>query len=100
MGVSALPVSGHDPNPDDPAEILRVLPSRYHEQFRAEYAAAVERARAPEGYRDLTDLLRLWRLRARAYSDPGYPDRLAAARAGGTSEDIPARELIPGWPKE
>lgn len=67
------------PDPDDPVVILELLPERFHEQFRAEYAAAVEDARRPEGYRALHDLLRLWRLRAVAYSDPGYEERRAAA---------------------
>jgi hypothetical protein len=43
-------------------------------------------------------LLRLWWLRAAAYSDPGYPGRVAAARAGGTAEDASAEEVIAGWP--
>lgn len=83
---------------DDPTEILRVLPGQHHEQFRAEYVTAVEQARDPEGYRGLAELLRLWRLRAVAYSDPGYPGRFATARAGGTAEDVPAEEVIAGWP--
>lgn len=83
---------------DDPTEILRVLPGQYQEQFRAEYVTAVEQARDPEGYRGLAELLRLWWLRAAAYSDPGYPGRVAAARAGGTAEDVSAEEVIAGWP--
>jgi hypothetical protein len=34
--------SVHDYGPDDPVEILHVLPSRFHEQFLAEYEAAVD----------------------------------------------------------
>jgi hypothetical protein len=34
--VTARPVSGDESGSDDPAEILRVLPGRYHEQFRSE----------------------------------------------------------------
>lgn len=96
--MTAQPYRGeHDP--DDPAEILRVLPEPYHAQFRAEYAVAVEQARRPEQYRMLHDLLRLWRLRAVAYSDPGYADRLASARAGRTAGDVPAERVIAGWPR-
>ena len=60
--MSAQPVQEHDP--DDPVEILHVLPARLHEQFLAEYAAAAEAARRVEGYRALHDLLREWRLTA------------------------------------
>ena len=49
-------------DPDDPVEILRVLPARFHEQFLAEYDAAVTGARRPEHYHELHHLLRLWRL--------------------------------------
>ncbi|MGH3275722.1 MAG: DUF6247 family protein [Streptosporangiaceae bacterium] len=84
--------------PDDPAEILSVLPGDYHPQFVAEYAAAVDSARRPEQFRQLQELLRLWRLRAVAYSSPGYEERLAAARGGRAADFAPAEQLIPGWP--
>jgi hypothetical protein len=87
--VTAHPVDDHDPDdPDDPVKILAVLPGAYHAQFLAEYTAAVEGARRPEQFRQLQELLRLWRLRAVAYSSPGYEERLAAAchgRAAGSS---------------
>jgi len=87
--------------PDDPVEILRVLPGRFHGQFLAEYEAAVDGARRPEQYRRLHDLLRLWRLRAVAYSDPGYETRLAvvrdAARTGSPEGFAPIEEVVPGW---
>lgn len=54
--MGAQPTS--EPDPLDPAELLRVLPDAYHEQFLAEYADAGDSARRP------ADLLRLWRLRA------------------------------------
>ncbi len=76
--MSAQPVREHDP--DDPVEILRVLPGRFREQFLAEYAAAAEAARRVEGYRALHDLLRLWRLTAAAYSEPSFEARLAGVR--------------------
>jgi hypothetical protein len=38
--------SVHEYDPDDPVEILHVLPSQFHEQFLAEYDAAVTSARA------------------------------------------------------
>jgi hypothetical protein len=47
---------------------------------------AVAGVRRPENYRELHHLLRVWRLRAVAYSDSGYAARLLAvqdpARAG------------------
>jgi Family of unknown function (DUF6247) len=93
--VTAQPV--YDRDPDDPVEILRALPEGYHPQFRAEYAAAVERAHNPEEFRQLHELLRLWRLRAAAYSSVGYEQRLEAAREGA-ADFTPAAQVIPGWP--
>lgn len=55
--MSAHPV--HEPDPDDPVEILRLLPEEFHELFLAEYREAVERAWWPEQYGKLHDLLRL-----------------------------------------
>lgn len=92
--MSAQPLPGL--SPDDPAEILRVLPAEYHEAFLAEYGEAVENARRPEHFADLTALLRLWRLRSIAYSDPTFAERMT--RAADRTGDIPAEELIPGLP--
>jgi hypothetical protein len=99
--MSALPVPELDP--DDPLEILRALPSRFHEQFLAEYyQAAQEAAQQVSGYRQLHDMLRLWRLHAVARSDPGFEGRLHAAReaaAGGWSAgSMRAEDIVPGWP--
>jgi hypothetical protein len=84
----------YDSGPDDPVAILRTLPAEYHEQFRAEYAAAVEGARRPEQFRRLHELLRQWRLRAAAYSSPGYAGRLASAPA--QRDAVAAAQVIPG----
>jgi hypothetical protein len=98
--MSAQPTLEHDP--DDPVEILRVLPERFHEQFLAEYTPAAEAARRPEGYRGLHALLRLWRLTAAAYSAPGFEDRLAsvreAVRTGSLEGSAPVEEIVPDWP--
>jgi len=98
--MSAELVQEHDP--DDPVEILRVLPGRFREQFRTEYAAAAEAARRVEGYRDLHDLLRRWRLTAAAYSAPGFEARLAsmqkAVRTGSLEGSVPIEEIVPDWP--
>ena len=37
--MTAQPV--HGPDPDDPGEILRILPARWHEEFLGEYRAAL-----------------------------------------------------------
>jgi hypothetical protein len=98
--MSAQPVHEHDP--DDPVEILRVLPERFREQFLSEYAAAAEAARRPEGYRALHDLLRLWRLTSAACSDTGFEARLARVReavlAGSLEGSVPIEEIVPDWP--
>jgi uncharacterized protein DUF6247 len=92
--MSAQPVQDYDP--DDPVEIMRVLPARYHEQFLAEYDAVAASARHPEQYHHLHETLRLWRLRAVAYADPDFETRLEAARSG-TSDGTPIEELVPDW---
>jgi hypothetical protein len=85
---------------DDPVEILRILPGEFHEQFLAEYDTAVTAARQPDQYRGLRHLLRLWRLRAVAYSDPGYAARLQAiedAVRTGRRDGTPIEEVVPDW---
>jgi hypothetical protein len=96
--VTAQPV--HDYDPDDPVEIMHVLPAQFHGQFLAEYEAAAEDARRPEQYRQLHDLLRFWRLTAIAVSDPGYEDRLQAVREAvrtGSREGMPIEDIVPDW---
>jgi hypothetical protein len=99
--MSTQPV--HDFDPDDPVEILRVLPPRFHDQFLREYyGAATGAARQVGGYRQLHDVLRLWRLTAAAHSDPGFAGRLAAireaVRTGSLDGSVPIEDAIPGWP--
>ena len=98
--MSAQPVQERDP--DDPVETLRALPERFREQFLNEYVAAAEAARRPEGYRALHDLLRLWRLTAAAYSEPGFEARLASVReavlSGSLEGSMPIEEIVPDWP--
>lgn len=87
------------PNLDDPVEILRVLPGQFHEQFLAEYDAAVTTARRPERYHELRYLLRLWRLRAVMYSDPGYEPRVQASQEAMRTgqRGTPIEEIVPDW---
>jgi hypothetical protein len=59
----------------------------------------VTAARRPDRYHELHHLLRLWRLRAVAYSDPGYESRLQAMRdAMRTGQrGTPIEEIVPDW---
>jgi hypothetical protein len=68
------------PGPDDPSEILRLLPAMFHERFLSEYRQAVLRAQDVEWYPNLAGFLRFWHLRALAYSDPAYAEGLRATR--------------------
>jgi hypothetical protein len=95
--MTAEPIEAYEPDPDDPVEILRILPQEYHEYFWAEYRAASAATVNPERYRDLRSLLLWWRLRAEAYSAPGYEERLAAAFDDSVDASIPAEDVIPGW---
>jgi Family of unknown function (DUF6247) len=91
--------AAHEYDPDDPVEILRVMPGQYHEQFLAEYDAVVTAARRPDHYHELHPLLRLWRLRAAAYSDPGYESRLQATQEAIRTgqRGTPIEEIVPDW---
>ena len=88
----------YDSDPDDPVEILHILPEEHHAQFRAEYAAAVDGARRPKQFHQLQEMLRPWRLRAVAYTSPGYHERLTDAPEGHASDAVPAAQLIASWP--
>ncbi|MET9326354.1 DUF6247 family protein [Tsukamurella sp. NPDC003166] len=83
-----------DPEPDDPSEILSILPSQWHSQFLAEYRTALDGARSDIGHwPQLRAALHRWRLRAVAYSTPGFEAAAEAARTA-RSEDL---HPIPGW---
>ncbi len=92
--MSAQPVQGSDA--DDPMEIMRVLPACYHGQFLADYDAAAASARRPDQYHELHQMLRLWRLRAAAYSDPDFEARLEAARSA-PGDGTPIEDAVPDW---
>jgi hypothetical protein len=93
--MTAQPI--HEDDPYDPVEILRLLPAKWHEPFLAEYEAAVRAAQRVERYRTLHDLLRLWRMRAIAFSDPDFETGFQAAAEGRSEEFVPAEQVFPGW---
>lgn len=81
--------SAFRPEPDDPTQILALLPDRWHEQFLAEYRAGIDAAREVGQWPQLRALLHRWRLRATAYTDPGFD---AAAQA---AHDARPEDLVP-----
>jgi hypothetical protein len=82
---------------DDPSEILRLLPAKWHEQFLSEYRGARDAAREVWRFQQLRDVLRLWRLRAVAYADPGFDHALQATREDRADEFVSAAQAIPDW---
>ena len=55
VSMSAQPIREADP--DDPAEILRVLPERWHAEFADEYQEALDTARDMRHWAELRALL-------------------------------------------
>lgn len=84
-------------SPEDPSEILRLLPAKWHEQFLAEYHGALDAAHEVWRFQQLRDVLHLWQLRAVAYSDPAFEAALQATRDNQADEFVPAEQAIPGW---
>jgi len=84
-------------SPEDPSEILRVLPAKWHEQFLSEYHGALDAAHEVWRFQQLREVLHLWRLRAVAYSNPGFEPAMQAAREGRADEFVPAEQVLPGW---
>lgn len=85
--------SAFRPDPDDPTEILALLAPRWHEQFLAEYRAALNAAHEVRQWPRLRAMLHRWRLRATAYTDPGFDDAAQAARDARPEDLVP----LPGW---
>ncbi|GAB7146038.1 DUF6247 family protein [Mycobacterium riyadhense] len=85
--------SAYDPDPDDPTQILALLPDRWHEQFLAEYRAGLDAAREVGQWPRLRTRLHRWRLRATAYADPGFDAAAQAARDARPEDLLP----LPGW---
>ncbi len=93
--MSAQPIH-HGGDPEDPAEILRVLPQPWHARFITEYHSALDAAHEVQQWGALRDLLRLWRLRSIAYSDPGFERsaREASRARPGSGTEVPG---LPDW---
>jgi uncharacterized protein DUF6247 len=82
----------HRPDPEDPAEILQVLPARWHSEFLAESHAALEGAWDVQNWQQLAGLLHRWYLRAVTYSDPGFDAAIQVGR-----DALPAEMVeVPG----
>ncbi|MGW5189085.1 DUF6247 family protein [Kribbella sp. NPDC004138] len=92
-----MPAQPMQDPPEDPGEILRVLPAKWHEQFLSEYHGTLDAAHEVWRFQQLRDVLHLWRLRAVAYSDPAFEETLQAARDDRGDEFVPAEQVIPGW---
>lgn len=65
--------------PDDPNEILQLLPAEQREEFTQEYQVALRAASEPDCYAELRSTLWKWRLRAVTPSGPS--ERSTARRA-------------------
>jgi hypothetical protein len=88
------PVRSRDPG-DDPAAIFELLPESHRSQFRAEYDQALEAAHDLARFKQVRTLLRQWRLRAMAYSRPGYEEAVQDALDGRV--DAFVRYTPPDW---
>jgi hypothetical protein len=80
---------------DDPAAIFEALPASQRERFRAEYDAALDAAHDLARYRQVADVVRLWRLQAMAFARPGYEEALQDALDG--REEAFVQYVPPGW---
>ncbi|SPT64512.1 DUF6247 family protein [Actinomadura madurae] len=94
--MTAEPLN-HDHGPLDPEDILRRLPHDERERFIRDYRSALDAAHELWRYRQLQEVLRLWHMRATAYSRPDFADRARQARTGDPNTFTDAAEAIPGW---
>ncbi|MFD2079231.1 hypothetical protein SAMN05421678_102499 [Actinopolymorpha cephalotaxi] len=84
----------------DPAEILRVLPEEWHAQFLGEYHSALDAAHEIWRFKQLQELLRVWRLHAAAVSNPAFEQAERAVRENRRDEFVSMDEAFPGWADE
>ncbi|MCC5581018.1 hypothetical protein IMZ11_35940 [Microtetraspora sp. AC03309] len=88
------PVAPRDPG-EDPAAIFEALPPSHRAQFRSEYDEALEAAHDLVRFKQVQTLLRQWRLRAIAYTRPGYGEAVDDALQGRT--EMFTRFTPPEW---
>jgi Family of unknown function (DUF6247) len=74
--------------PDDPHEILKVLPAEYHEQFSSDYRDALRAAYPAEGYLALRRMLKRWQKAAEALSDQAYQAEAERSRQAAETGDF------------
>ncbi|WP_055483764.1 DUF6247 family protein [Sphaerimonospora mesophila] len=79
MTAQPLESSGPRDPGEDPAAIFEALPPSHRARFRAEYEEALEAAHDLARFKQVQMLLRQWRLRAIAYSRPGYEEAVQDA---------------------
>jgi Family of unknown function (DUF6247) len=95
MTAEPLERAGPQDPGDDPATIFDALPLSHREHFRVEYDQALDAAHDLARFKQVQTLLRRWRLRAIAYSRPGYEEAVQDAVQGRT--DVFARYTPPEW---
>lgn len=89
------PTDSHDPG-YDPGAIFTALPGRLRAVFKAEYDAALDAAHDFARYKQIREVLHLWRMRAVAHSHPGYEAGIQAALERQDDQFVGA-DQIPGW---
>ncbi|WP_214103519.1 DUF6247 family protein [Acrocarpospora catenulata] len=82
---------------DDPAEILRALPAKWHEQFMSEYHAALDAAHEVWRFKQLREVLHRWRLHAIAVSNPDFDRAEQDVRDGRREGFVSMDDAFPGW---
>jgi hypothetical protein len=91
--TTAQPTPAHG---NDPVAIFDALPERFRADFRADYETALDAAHDLAKFKQIREVLHLWRLRSLAYSHPHYEDAIKAAKEGRHEEFLGA-DQIPGW---
>ncbi|HEY3002643.1 MAG TPA: DUF6247 family protein [Kribbellaceae bacterium] len=83
--------------PVDEAEaILDALPERWRAQFLEEYRQALDAAHEVWRFHQIRDVLRVWHLRAVAYSRPGFEQAARTARDGRPEDFVSFDEAVAG----
>lgn len=93
--MTAEPLDHGGLNPED---ILRRLPPEERDRFVRDYHSALDAAHEMWRYRHLQEVLRLWHLRAAAYSRPDFAERAEQARTGAPAAFVQTLDEVPGWP--